>query len=196
MSVGTMSFIGRSDLISLLDQLVGVEGGSWVMSGMRPVLVLEGCGGSGRSELLRAVEKSWAARTPTVRVNPLTLSDDPAGSIRPLLTAVMLGLSAGAPGYKVSFNRVMLAHIAMSTPVQPPDPRHAVDVMRQRLNTYRDRDAVIELLGSLVEASGAAAKNVPGAGPVAPTAAKLAALMMVLLQTRDDDARHGRIRGP
>jgi hypothetical protein len=51
--------------------------------------------------------------------------------------------------------------------------------MRQRLNTYRDRGAVIELLGDLVDASGALAKNVPGVGPVGPALAKVAALMIV-----------------
>lgn len=177
-----MSFAGRSGLISFLDQLVEVDGGPQVTPGSRrPVLVLEGCGGSGRSELLRSVGERWAARTPTVRVDPLALPDDQTGSKRPLLAAVMLGLSADVPGYKVSLNRVVLAHIAMSEPIPAPDQRRAVDMMRQRLNTYQDRGAVIELVGGLVAASEAAVKNVPvlGAGVIAPVATKAAARAIV-----------------
>lgn len=173
-----MSFAGRSSLVSLVDQLVEVDGGSRVMPGSgRPVLVLEGCGGSGRSELLRSIGERWASRTPTVRVDPLALANDEVGSKRPLLAAVMLGLSADVPGYVVSFNRVVLAHVAMSTPVRALDPQRALEVMLQRLNTYQDRSAVIELVGDLVTASEAAVKYVPlpGAGIVAPVAAKAAA---------------------
>lgn len=173
-----MNFTGRSSLVSLVDQLVEVGGGAQVMPGSgRPLLVLEGCGGSGRSELLRNIDQRWASRTPTVRVDPLVLANDEAGSKRPLLAAVMLGLSTDVPGYAVSFNRVVLAHIAMSTPVHTPDPQRAKEVMQQRLNTYRDRSAVIDLVGGLVTASGAAGKHlpVPGAAVVAPMAAEVAA---------------------
>lgn len=177
-----MSFAGRSGLALFIDQLVEVDGGPQVTSGTgRPVLVLEGCGGSGRSELLRSVGERWATRTPTVQVNPLALPEDDAGSKRPLLAAVMLGLSADVPGYKVSFNRVVLAYIAMSTPVQAPDPKRAMETMWQRLNTYQDRDAVIELVGGLVAASAVAVKNVPvpGAGFVAPVAQRVAERVIV-----------------
>ncbi|MGB6163610.1 MAG: hypothetical protein WCF33_00035 [Pseudonocardiaceae bacterium] len=177
-----MNFAGRSDLISFLDQLVKVDGGPQVApdSG-RPVLVLEGSGGSGRSELLRRTGQRWEKRTPTVLVNPLALPDDQAGSTRPLLAAVMLGLSADVPGYKVSFNRVVLAHIAMSAPVQAPGPGHAVEVMCQRLNAYRDRDAVIKLVGNWVAASAAAVANVlvPDGGVFVPEFVKAVAQMIV-----------------
>ncbi|MBV9314392.1 MAG: hypothetical protein JO100_11810 [Pseudonocardia sp.] len=164
-----MSFAGRSDLLSFLDQLVKVDGGPQVTPGSgRPILVLEGCGGSGRSELLRSLEERWAARTPTARVDSLALPDDQTGLKRPLLAALMLGLSADVHGYKVSFNRVVLAYIAMSEPVQDPDPRRAVDVMVQRLNTYRDGGAVIELVAGLV------ATSVPGAGDLSEVFTKIA----------------------
>ena len=173
-----MTFAGRSSLVSLIDQLVEVGGGAQVMPhSEHPILVLEGCGGSGRSELLRNIEDKWASRTPTVRVNPLGLANDEAGSKRPLLGAVMLGLSTDVPGYAVSFNRVVLAHVAMSTPVDIPDPQRAREMMQQRLNTYQDRTAVIDLVGDLVTASEAAVKHLPlpGAEVVAPVAAKAAA---------------------
>jgi hypothetical protein len=175
---GCVNFAGRSTLVSLIDQLVEVGGGPQVMRGSgRPILVLEGCGGSGRSELLRNIGARWASRTPTVRVDPLAVANDEAGSKRPLLTAMMLGLSTDVPGYAVSFNRVVLAHVAMSTPVHTPDPQRAKEVMQQRLNTYKDRSAVIDLVGDLVTASEAAVKYLPlpGAGVVAPMAAKAAA---------------------
>lgn len=177
-----MSFTGRSSLISYIDQLVEVNGGPQVAPGSgRPILVLEGCGGSGRSELLRNVGERWASRTPTVRVDPLALPDDEAGSKRPLLAAVMLGLSADVTGYRISFNRVVLTHIAMSAPIHAPDPKRAVEIMQQRLNTYQDRDAVVQLVGGLMTASEAAVKysSIPDAGVVTPMAARAAARMIV-----------------
>lgn len=166
-----MNFTGRSSLVSLIDQLVEVGGGAQVMPGSgRPILVLEGCGGSGRSELLRTIDSRWASRTPTVCVDPLALTNDDTDSKLPLLAAVILGLSTDVPGYAVSFNRVVLAHIAMSTSVPTPDPQRAKEVMQQRLNTYQDRNAVIDLVGDLVTASGTAGQHLPlpGAAVVAP----------------------------
>jgi hypothetical protein len=174
-------FAGRSDLTSLIDQFVEVGGGSRVAADTgRPVLILEGCGGSGRSELLRAAWGRWVVHTPTVAVDPLAVADVESGSMRPILAAVMLGLSAEVPGYKMSFPRVVLAHIAMTEPVRHPDPQHAVDVMQQRLNMYQDRGAVMKMVGGLVRAAGTAVKQtVPGVKVLTPAVVDGAAEEMV-----------------
>ncbi|MGH3854535.1 MAG: hypothetical protein ACRDR6_13770 [Pseudonocardiaceae bacterium] len=105
--------------------------------------------------------EKWAPRTPTARVDPLALPDDEAGAQRPLLAAVLLGLSADVPGYTVSFKRVVLAYIAMSAPVQAPDPTHALELMRERLNTYRDPNVLIEVVDGAFTLAAAAVKSFP-----------------------------------
>jgi hypothetical protein len=79
-------FAGRSALLAFTDQLVEVAGGEQLAHGdVRPVLVVEGIGGSGRSALLRRVCDQWAGRTPLVSVNPLEIrgGDD---TVRPSLS--------------------------------------------------------------------------------------------------------------
>src|SRR5690348_3794057 len=120
MTVGTghrwrevaVAFSGRSSLLALVDQLIRVSGGHQVApDAVRPVLVLEGIGGSGRSEVLRHIWRLTAKTTPTAMVDPLAVESDPY-SMRDVLGAVMLGLTAEVPAYRVSFPRVVLAHIA------------------------------------------------------------------------------------
>jgi hypothetical protein len=136
----------RSSLVSLIDQFVRVETGPQAPRDFpRPILVLEGVGGSGRSHVLDDTWRRWAKRTPIAKVDPLVAADD-GDSMRPVLTAVMLGLTAEAPGYRVSFPRVVLAHIAMSAPIDEADPAKSILVMRERINTYRDRSLVATLL--------------------------------------------------
>jgi hypothetical protein len=174
-----VNFSGRSDLVSLVSQLVEVRGGPQVAADtVRPVLVLEGCGGSGRSELLRHVWGQWAARTPTVAVDPLAVTDGSPGSMRDVLIAAMLGLTADVPGYKISFPRVVLAHVAMAQAVRAADPDQRVAAMRERLNTYRDRGAAVDLVGNLVAAAGGYVR-VPGVEVVAPAVARSAASEIV-----------------
>lgn len=160
-----MSFVGRSFLLGLVDQMVAVRGGPQIDADTtRPVLLLEGCGGAGRSSLLREVSTRWSHRTPTARVDPLALPEADGNAPRPLIAAIMLGLSAAVPGFKVSFKRVVLAHIAMSEPVRDADPERAVEVMRERLNTYRDNGALGELVGSLAQVAQGAVQNAPMPG--------------------------------
>ncbi|MFI7450284.1 hypothetical protein ACIBQX_22520 [Nonomuraea sp. NPDC049714] len=136
----------RSSLVSLIDQFIGVGTGPQVPRDFpRPILVLEGVGGSGRSHVLDDTWRRWAKRTPIAKVDPLVAADD-GDSMRSVLTAVMLGLTAEAPGYRVSFPRVVLAHIAMSAPIDGADPAKSILVMRERINTYRDRSLVVTLL--------------------------------------------------
>jgi hypothetical protein len=82
------------------------------------------------------------------------------------------------PGFKkLSFRRVVLAHIAMSAPIQTADPKRAVEEMRQRLNTYRDQGALTDLVGQLLTAAKGAVGQapVPGADVLAPVVVEAAA---------------------
>ncbi|MEQ4715077.1 hypothetical protein [Nonomuraea sp. B19D2] len=115
----------------------------------RPILILEGVGGSGRSRVLDDTWRRWARTTPIARVDPLAGGDD-SDSMRSVLKAVMLGLTAEAPGYRVSFPRVVLAHIAMSAPINESDPEKSVRTLRERINTYQDPSLVVTLLQRLL----------------------------------------------
>jgi hypothetical protein len=176
-------FVGRMDLISFARDLIEVRGGARIPADVfpRPLLVLEGRGGSGRAGVLRAIWDDWAGRAPTAWVDPLVADDEDTGTVRPLLAAMMLGLSSEAVGYRVSFPRVVLAEIAIHEPVREVDPEAAVEVMRLRLNTYRDRGRVTALVGDLVIAAGDAVRDsgLPAGEVIAPPVAKALSETMV-----------------
>ncbi|WP_433272010.1 hypothetical protein ACQPZF_14915 [Actinosynnema sp. CS-041913] len=167
-------FVGRSGLVALVEQLVLVDGTPPVPTGRdRPVLVIEGYGGSGRTEFLHTQWSRWKSDTPTVWVDARLVDDPDTHSLRPLLIAVMQGLSDKVGGYEVKFPRVVLAHIAMESPVADVDPERAKQTMRRRLIEYRDRDALITLVGELLRTSlGAVTPNVPGGDVVADAVAQ------------------------
>jgi hypothetical protein len=163
-------FVGRSSLLTLVDQLTEVPAQGY--SGeTRPVLVLEGCGGSGRTALLEQALDTWKDVTPTVLVRPCELDGDEESAVRPVLAAIMLGLSLGAPGYAVAFPRVVLAQIAIAEKTIGLDPEKALEGLRKRLNTYRDRSALVDFVEGLVNVAGVLAENikVPGVATIAPT---------------------------
>lgn len=127
-----MAFSGRSSLLTLIDQLIRANGGRQVApETVRPILVLEGIGGAGRSEVLRHVWRLNAAVTPTAMVDPLAVARD-SDSMRDVLCAVMLGLTAKVPMYQVSFPRVVLAHIAMDGAIDSGDAARDVRILRNR----------------------------------------------------------------
>ncbi|MEU7856477.1 hypothetical protein [Nonomuraea sp. NPDC049141] len=138
----------------MIDQFIQVAGGSQVRrDAARPTVILEGVGGSGRTRVLDDTWRRWAKKTPIVKVDPLVRGDD-SDSMRSVLTAVMLGLTAEAPGYQVSFPRGVLAHIAMSGPIEDADPKKSTSVMRQRINDYQDPSLVTTLLRRLLSLAG------------------------------------------
>ncbi|WP_415830394.1 hypothetical protein [Kibdelosporangium persicum] len=172
--------MGRSSLLNLINEMVPVADGQTT-----PVLVIEGCGGSGRTRLLTKIAEEWQGKTPTVLVRPLELDGDDDSAVRPVLAAAMLGLSVGAPGYNISFPRVILAHIAMQENDADINPDVALVRLRERINTYTDRTALTAFLTRLVEAVGALAGNIkfPGAAEIAPdTARGIAEAIVMRLQ--------------
>jgi hypothetical protein len=126
-----MVFTGRSDLLAFADQVVAARGGAQVdQDGARPVLVIEGYGGSGRTSVLREIGQRWSARTMTAEVAALALPNPSNKVPHPLLAAILLGLSLGTrvPGFeKVAFDRVVLAHMPCprrsATPTRPSRSR-------------------------------------------------------------------------
>lgn len=168
-----MSFVGRSDLRKLIDGLVKVPKRGQVGDAM-PVLVVEGCGGSGRSALLEQARSSWRDTTPVALVHPGKIPRDENSAIRPLLAAVMLELNSAAPGYRLSFERVLLAYIAITAEINEFGPDAALKELRRRTNEYRNRKLLESLVGELVNAAGSMAASIspPGADTIAPAVAK------------------------
>lgn len=164
-------FVDRTELVSLLDQLVLVRGGDQVRANdNRPVLVVEGSGGSGRSAFVRAMWNRWARRTPTAWVDPRLIGEPDAQEMRAVLLAVLLGLSRDVPGYRVRFSRVITAYIAMKEPITDEDPEKAAEIMLRRLVAYRDKHNLIDLVGGLVRVAGDAVRAVRPGDPGAEVA--------------------------
>jgi hypothetical protein len=141
-----MGFYGREALLSLIDQLVQTGGGSLVpATGYRPILVVEGCGGSGRTSFLEFVTRRWAARVPTAGVmHPLGYESGKSKdkgrvktAVQALLPEIMLDFGGEVPGYRMSFRRLTLAYIAMQEPVKATEATAAKQEMQERLARYR-----------------------------------------------------------
>lgn len=142
-------FVGRTRLLGLIDGLISIP-----PTDTKPVLVLEGCGGSGRTALLRQVRRRWRKHTPLVLVKPLERPYDEDNPARPVHAAVMLGLSAGIPGFQVRFPRTIVALIAIEedfSAIPAPNQRQH---LRSVLNRYGSRKALLEFIGRLVESFG------------------------------------------
>ncbi|WP_158884762.1 hypothetical protein [Amycolatopsis anabasis] len=140
-------FVGRSSLLTLLDELVRVPAGGEA----RPVLVLRGCGGCGRTALLEKAYETWRDRTPAVLVRPLALGE---GAVRPVMVAMMLGLSQGA----VAFPRFVLAQIAIRENFAGLSHDQARMRLRSALHGLRDRAALLDFLRYLARAAGVPAE--------------------------------------
>jgi hypothetical protein len=166
-----MGFYGRDRILSLADQLIDVNGGSLVpLGGKRPILIVQGCGGSGRSSLLRQVSRNWSARTPTAWVDGLSVPLDISQghnvtSIKLVLSEMMLQFADQVPGYRVAWTRLPLVLIAMQAPVNTGDPDGGEQEMIHRLTTYQDRAKLAGLLKSFMELAPSIAAT-PGPVPV------------------------------
>jgi hypothetical protein len=141
-----------SSLHSLIDRLVAPEGLPEAAGHPPPVLVTHGADGTPRPDILVGAYERWAGRTPMTMVDPLAV--DSADPMRSLVAAVMLGLSSDVPGYRpISFARVVLAHVALTEPIDESHPEQAAAAMRARLDRYRDRTVLRQLVSSLIEAT-------------------------------------------
>ncbi|WP_135232676.1 hypothetical protein [Nocardia sp. CS682] len=164
-----MVFVGRTDLLELIDTLIEVPATDAVRP-PKPVLVVEGCGGSGRTALLNKVLDKWKGHTPSVLVRPLERPFDVHNPLRTVLAAAMLGLSADIPGYAVAFHRVVIAQIVIAEDFHDVPPAEQLDKLHLLLNRYKRRSALIEFVRNLINLAGSLAANiqVPGAQVIAP----------------------------
>ncbi|MEU5691759.1 hypothetical protein [Actinosynnema sp. NPDC020468] len=169
-------FVGRTALLGLVDRTVGAV----PRAGAPPVLVVEGCGGSGRSALLRRVHDTWCGATPAVLVRPREFRHAEDRAIRPVLAAVVLGLALNDVD-ELAFERVLLAQIAIATDTTGLTHADAVTRLEDRTQEHRDRAALIGLVEEIVTVAGTLAGNVgaPGSAEVAPAVARRVAERVV-----------------
>jgi hypothetical protein len=184
-----VNFYGREGLMSLAERLIKVDGGSLVTpGGSRPILLVEGCGGSGRSALLQAIAARWDSQAPTARVNSLAvlrgmtpadpggheagggrdfvLARETAGKLKPspvrlVLSEMMRDYAIELPGYRVSWPRVLLTLIAMQGPVDTGDPAKEKAIMLERLNTYKDDVLLTDVVEGFLTLAGSV-QGIPG----------------------------------
>ncbi|MFC8045487.1 hypothetical protein [Nocardia sp. NPDC057353] len=174
--------MGRTEVLELIDRLVEVPLND-ADGSTKPVLVLEGCGGSGRSAVLgqalatwwppplsvwQRLRGSWRRCTPTVLIHPLERPVTDNNPARPVLASILLGLSQEIPGYAIALPRVLVAQIAIGADFTAvPDGMHPQH-LRTQLNRYKDRTLLFEFIRGLASLGGAQAANlqVPGAETV------------------------------
>lgn len=177
--------VGRAELLELIDTLVRVPRGNAEDTG-KPVLVLEGYGGVGRTTVLEQVLNRWQRRTPTVLVRPLERPYDQYNPARPVLAAAMLGLSMDLPGFTMAFPRILVAQIAINADFAAVPATEHRDHLRTVLNRYKDRAILVGFIGDLVGLAGAQAANLkmPGASAIAPALAQHLSNLVVGRLTR------------
>jgi hypothetical protein len=144
-----MSFYGRQAIQALVHGLVRAG----ATDATAPIVVLEGCGGSGRTTLLRRLGETQTGVVPHALLDPRLYAGDQALS-RPV-SAMLL---AAALKLRLRFPRLLLAHIAIAqNQINLADGQTA---MTEALSRYRNRDEVMQLLGGL--AAAVAPMVVPG----------------------------------
>ncbi|WP_067674839.1 hypothetical protein [Nocardia miyunensis] len=136
----------------------------------RPVLVLEGCGGSGRTGALLEILDEWKDRTYAERLTSREWElanraaddgTDERNPLRPLMVAIMVWLGRRLPGFRLTRMRMLVAHIAIST-----DFRHlALDdqlrLLDDELDKYCDPKQLRALLDGMTRFVGAMIPNPP-----------------------------------
>ena len=148
-----MSFVGRSELISYIDDLITApDGPADDPGGVRPVLVVQGCGGSGRTRLLDTVQGNWKNYPPVAMIVPARLGapDEEEQVPRPFLSAVWLGFHG-----QVQFPRLVLAHLAMAAPTLSQDPGRASAEMYERIHRSGSNKALPIVKSALTSGSNA-----------------------------------------
>ncbi|WP_141717500.1 hypothetical protein [Nocardia altamirensis] len=175
-----MVFVGRTDLLDLIDTLIEVPAAA-ASETPKPVLVVEGCGGSGRTAVLNHVLDKWQGHTPSVLVRPLERPFDLNNPVRTVLAAIILGLSIDIPGYAVAFPRTLIAQIVIAEDFDSLPPNQQLDRLHRLLNQYERRAALIGFVRNMINFTGSLATNikVPGADVIAPAVANTVSDAMV-----------------
>ncbi|HET6707353.1 hypothetical protein [Amycolatopsis sp.] len=160
-------FVGRTSVLELIGELTEPRG-DHAPAGPRPIVVLTGCGGSGRTAILEEALRTWRDSTASVLVQPL-VPDGDRTSLRPLLTSITLGLGVGVPGYRVTFPRSLVAQLAISADFAGLPPGDQLIRLRERLNEYKRKPALDSFLTELAHDSFALVHvQVPGLSDLVP----------------------------
>ncbi len=115
-----VSFYGREQILARAGEMIAVN--NLHPDSPKSMLIIEGCGGSGRSALISEIAERWAAHAPTAKLDALTLKRPPGQEAAPTAVTILLGsamrqFTDRVPGYKVSWGRLSLMLIAMAKPV-------------------------------------------------------------------------------
>ncbi|HST84110.1 MAG TPA: hypothetical protein VLL08_20410 [Kineosporiaceae bacterium] len=137
--------VGRDDAISLIHDLTDrplVNGRR--RSQPRPVLVLEGARGSGKSALLGVLRRYLDQNVPFAA---LDLERERSDSIPEVLSALAFQLSRTCPDYgAIRFGRFTLARLMMTRPVSTTDWATARREVQSILETRRGLDGIRRIL--------------------------------------------------
>ncbi len=136
----------------------------------RPVLVLEGCGGSGRTGLLLDILDEWKDRTYAERLTSREweiigrTADSDSGErdpLRPVMVAIMVWLGRRLPGFRLTRMRMLVAHIALSTDFRGLALDEQLRLLDAELDRYCDPQQLRGLLEGLARFVTAAIPNPP-----------------------------------
>ncbi|ATL67802.1 hypothetical protein CRH09_17980 [Nocardia terpenica] len=179
-------FVGRTDQLGVIDALIGppAAGG---FERPRPVFVVAGCGGSGRTELLREVRRKWHHRTHLALISPRDYPPDDGPDahsrhpIRPLLTAIMLRLGDRIPGYRLTRTRILVAHIALKVDFSALAPDDQVERLRTEIDKHCDPRTLRTFVDDLAQRLGelTTGLNLPLGWAYAPRLVNTAGALLV-----------------
>ena len=156
---------GGTWLTDSIDDLVAVSEKSHDPGAARPVTVVRGYGGSGRTTLLEQVRQTWADRAPVALVTPNRLLEPTDGVPRPFMSAVLLELGAPVTDYvMIAFPRVILAHIALAGPLTTRDP---VAEMKDRIDAHTNTALLLDKMQDVLKLGSMAVARVSGATDLA-----------------------------
>jgi hypothetical protein len=152
-----VSFYGRESLLKRAGEMIVVSNGNHVLANStNPILIVEGCGGSGRSELITQIARRWAASAPTAKLDALAFKRPPGQKSEPTAVTVLIGstmcqFTDAVPGYKVSWNRMSLMLIAMAETISVNVPDGGEREMVARITkASRDHRILEDQLGWLM----------------------------------------------
>jgi hypothetical protein len=150
-------FYGRMPILARADEMIVVNDNNRIpANSTKSILIVEGCGGSGRSELIAEIARRWASRAPSAKLDALEFKRSPdqesgATAVTVLLGSMMRQFTNSVPGYKVSWARMSLMLLASVKPVSVTAPDGGEQEMLSRMtDASRDHRVLEDLLGWLM----------------------------------------------
>jgi hypothetical protein len=146
-----VGFYGRESILAQVDELLVIPPGSRAVISGQPFMLIEGCGGSGRSGLLAEISRRWSRNTPTVLIDSgefrlTTGQNTDTTAIKVILGTMMRQFQDAVPGYRVRWGRISLLLIAMAAPIQTGSQAGDERELLNRLATCKDPAKLAEVL--------------------------------------------------